>query len=267
MWAIYALSSISKLFVQNQAVNEDPPPADFEFTAGDAMAAQSECRGETSEPSPPPYDEVSESIRADQREPGPATCGRWYLEDPEPETLEFTLSPDPSQYWFTQDWAARLSVKCGDIPRLMRDGFYWDSRNVVNEDGFIRQGWTVGSDIPRSDGRQWCGSRRYFLKDLQQPPRWTASIRVLALHETTLYHFDLGELTRERIQRGKACGRGQNIQSADVDLIYKYYYDRPQSCFNAIYDNMPMEGYWPWPRKKTEIKEEVEEVPVWSYFE
>ena len=31
-------------------------------------------------------------------------------------------------------------------------------------------------------------------------------------------------------------------------IIYNYRKDKPEESFNAIYDNMPLEGWWPWPR-------------------
>ncbi|KAI0097467.1 hypothetical protein GGR51DRAFT_578142 [Nemania sp. FL0031] len=206
----------------------------------------------------PPYNEAFGASRAFQRRPGPATYGRWYKENPEPETLKFTFCPNPSQPWFTQDWFATLLVKCGDIPRLMREGFYWDVRNVRHEDGFVREFQPVQSIPTRLDGRGWCGVRYYYLEDSQRPfLRWTASIQVLAIHEITLYNFSLSLLSRERIQLGQACGRTQSIESAGAYLVYQYLCYEPRACFNAIYGNMPLEGYWPWPRRDTETNGSV----------
>jgi hypothetical protein len=46
------------------------------------------------------------------------------------------MVPDPRMPDYgTAPWAAILSVKCQDMPRLMRDGFFWSADNVVPEEG------------------------------------------------------------------------------------------------------------------------------------
>ncbi|KAI3333687.1 hypothetical protein F4824DRAFT_471666 [Ustulina deusta] len=128
----------------------------------------------------------------------------------------------------------------------MREGFYWDSGNVIHEDGYINLKPNP-SALFRRQGKGWDGIRHYFLKDLQQPQRWIATVELYALHFETLSRFDLSQLSPEKIRLGMAF-------SQLGDTIYKYSYAQPQYCFNAIYDNMPMEGQWPWPRRDTKDK-------------
>ncbi|KAI1130966.1 hypothetical protein F5Y10DRAFT_275816 [Nemania abortiva] len=187
------------------------------------MAARPGYRRVTPEASPPPYNDGSEPNCASQRQPGPATSGRWYEEDTQLETIRFLFCPDPSQDPLTQDW-----------------GLHWDNNNVINEDGSICQHWDPGTNI-RPDGERWSGTRSYFLKDLQQSQRWTATIKLLALHDRTLYHFDLSQLPRDKIHNGKGFSQAGHS-------IYQYDHNRPESCYNVIYHNMPMEEYWSWPR-------------------
>ncbi|KAI2640149.1 hypothetical protein GGS21DRAFT_505438 [Xylaria nigripes] len=136
-----------------------------------------------------------------------------------------------------QDWLARLMVKCGDVPRLMREGFHWDSGNLVHEDGYIM--------YRRLDEDNSGNTRFYFLKDRQYPPRWTASLEVHASCVETLYRFDLDQLSREIIFFAAATSQAG-------DSIYQYYHHSPAYSFNAIYDDMPMEGKWPLPRNYSE---------------
>ncbi|KAI3341059.1 hypothetical protein F4824DRAFT_486923 [Ustulina deusta] len=206
------------------------------------MAAQPEYHETTTKASPPPYE--ASSPNGKNKQPGPAMGGQWYLADTQLATIKFIYCPNPSVGWWTQDWAAILFVKCSNVPRLMREGFYWDSANVVDEDGYINTN-LVDRVFFRRDGKQWNGRRNYFLKDLQEPQRWTAMIEVFALRHETLCRFDLSQLSRERIHCVLALSQGG-------DHIYEYCHGKPQCCYNAIYNNMPMEGRWPWPRKNAE---------------
>ena len=36
----------------------------------------------------------------------------------------------------------------------------------------------------------------------------------------------------------------------DGRRVYRYTATAPDDNFNAIYDSIPMEGWWPWPRSK-----------------
>ncbi|KAI0550757.1 hypothetical protein F4679DRAFT_583128 [Xylaria curta] len=154
--------------------------------------------------------------------------------------MSFGFCPDPSNMFLAQDWIAVLMVKSHDVPRLMREGFYWDSANVIREEGYIDQDFTVAGY--RQDRKYWSGTRHYFLKDLQQPPCWIAPIEVFALNSTTLYQFDLSRSSRENTQWAAAINQSGH-------QIYHWHYRFPGSWFNVAYDNMPVEGWWPWPKK------------------
>ncbi|KAI1192709.1 hypothetical protein F5X97DRAFT_337349 [Nemania serpens] len=221
------------------------------------MAAQLENRGGMTETPPPPY-EISTPNHENQQSPapngdiqqqqGPATNGACSREDTQLQAIKFLFCPDPSICWTSQDWGAILFVKCSDVPRLMREGLYWDAENIITEDGYVQRNLDRGNGIyPHPhDEKPWDGVRYYFLRDLQQPPRWTASIEVYSSSYETLHHFDFSQLSREKIRSGEALNQSR-------ELIYEYYHGQPQQCYNAIYDNMPMEGQWPWPRKDDEV--------------
>jgi hypothetical protein len=135
----------------------------------------------------------------------------------------------------------------------MREGFYWDTANVIPEEGYV----TFDGENPkrvRWYGKKYAGTRHYFLKDLQQPLRWMATIEVLVVDYYALCQFDLSQLCRERIRLGSALS-----QASPDHYIWKYRYDQvPWGCFNLVYGDMPMEGWWPWPRKEPEADKKDE---------
>ncbi|KAI1827297.1 hypothetical protein F4861DRAFT_402774 [Xylaria intraflava] len=194
--------------------------------------------------SPPPYEGAASGSKHQQstpdcetqRQPGPAMSGHWYQEDAQPETIKFVFCSDPSRKLQNQEWKAMLFVKCSDVPLLMREGFYWSSDNVVSEDGYMRR----NKDAQSNNGRE-SGVRYYFLRDLQQPQRWTAMIEVFATEYKRLCRFDLSELSQEKMYCALAM-------SQLGDHIYQYCAGQPQYCYNAIYNDTPLEGQWPWPK-------------------
>ncbi|KAH8166143.1 hypothetical protein CIB48_g2102 [Xylaria polymorpha] len=204
------------------------------------MAPQPKNRGEEAEALDPRC-EAPAPDHNNQRQPRPAVSGTWLSDDSRPETIAFRYSPDPSKDAEVQDWEALLLAQCRDVPLLMGEGFYWGSDNVVNEDGFINGSIHTMDQVQRM-GTRWTGSRHYYLKDLQQPPRWVAMLQVYAVLTETLHHFDLSQLSWNKITNGTAVDR------ADVQ-IYQYYHGKPDDCFNYIYGYIPLEGDWPWPRE------------------
>jgi hypothetical protein len=44
--------------------------------------------------------------------------------------------------------------------------------------------------------------------------------------------------------------RGENKYGYEVYFWSKW---RPEWNYNALYDDMPMEGWWPWPKKETSV--------------
>ncbi|KAI8948975.1 hypothetical protein F4801DRAFT_603827 [Xylaria longipes] len=170
---------------------------------------------EAADASPPPYTENSSLPHQVQQQPMPATGENFY-----------------------HALAALLLIKCFNVPRLMREGLYWDDENVVREEGYLDKDFT---NSYRNNGKNWSGTRHYFLKDLRKPPLWTATIKVFALSNETLHRFDLNQLSPDNMQYARAT----NLSRQN---IYYWEYGSPEKCFNAIYDDLPMEGWWPWPK-------------------
>jgi hypothetical protein len=175
---------------------------------------------------------IHESSMEEVKPPGPATNGRFYYKDERIQSVMFDFRPDPPGLSLDHQWAALLSIKCDDVPRLMRDGFFWSEDNLIPEEGYID--YSV-------KGRYY--RRHYFLEDKKKRRLWIANIIVKAPSVEAIFRFDLGQLSIENMQKAGAI-------SQNGYAIYGYHYNFPSLCFNAIYDNMELPGWWPWPPKE-----------------
>ena len=86
----------------------------------------------------------------------------------------------------------------------------------------------------------WAHSRRYVIKDLGIDPEWTAELTIFAKEIAVLASFDVEFVAMQDMRRAKAW-------NWDDNLVYQYSEKSPGESFNAIYDDMPMHGWWPWP--------------------
>ncbi|KAI3330099.1 hypothetical protein F4824DRAFT_492443 [Ustulina deusta] len=197
---------------------------------------------------------ANEAIHGHPSEPGPATGGRFYKEDKQHPSIVFKFCPDPSRFFSLrcQDWVAFLEVKCFDVPRLMREGFHWDDSNVIKEEGYIE----YGKGGPNVDVWTSTSTRWYFLIDTHQPRRWLASLDVKASDVNILYNFNPSRLSRELVRSVWASNQDQKqiygYRSHTSLDKFSNTAESPMTGFNMIYDKMPMEGFWPWPRKENE---------------
>jgi hypothetical protein len=210
-------------------------------------ASMSLNKGKAIQTTPPPPSEgtkeAPQEAHQDEPNPGPASGGRFFKQDNQQPSIWFTFCLDHYAEIRSQDWYAVLAVKCHDVPRLMREGFHFDASNVIREEGYMGNPET---ELVRADGKRYTGTRHYFLKDTQRPQRWIATIQVHAISNAILYRFQLSQLKRECINHALAEDQFGHI-------IYVYQLGAPWACFNAIYDDMVMEGLWPWPRNEREV--------------
>ncbi|KAI1300595.1 hypothetical protein F5Y03DRAFT_408222 [Xylaria venustula] len=191
---------------------------------------------------------VATTDHASNREPEPGlgTSGRFFRDDERKPSIVFKIASNPSkpntfQY---QDWVGILEVKCWDVPRLMREGFHWDVSNVVKEEGYVENGvWSrITTNCCYTD-RRW-----YFLTDTHKPQRWMASLSIEAPRAEVFYTINLSHISRERIKNTVAINE-------DGNAIYWYVSrtkENPMMGCNTIYEGMPMEGFWPWPRRESD---------------
>ncbi|KAJ8132228.1 hypothetical protein O1611_g1391 [Lasiodiplodia mahajangana] len=194
---------------------------------------------------------ANEAIHNTVSDPRQATGANFYTEDRRRRSVRFKFCSDPSKLYALrcQKWIAFLDVKCDDVPRLMREGFFWDASNAIQKEGFL----TVEN---KSHANDWSGAstRWYFLTDTRQDRLWVASLTVRATDLNVLYNFKLSQLSRELVRSVWASNQdGREIYGYQAytspDLVNKTP-ESPMMGFNVIYDGMPMEGFWPWPRKE-----------------
>lgn len=140
-----------------------------------------------------------------------------------------------------EPWAAVLEVKCRDVPRLMREGFFWSAENVLPEEGHIspesRHHWTALGCLYK---------RTWILADKSndgQTPRWVGRLEVTSPLLEVLSGFRTQHLSRNNICAATAW-------NALEQSIYNYDHQFPSDNYNCIYDDKPLKGWWPWPRKE-----------------
>ena len=154
--------------------------------------------------------------------------------------LGLRMIPDPGAPCYKKaPWAVHFEVKTIDIARLMREGFFWSTESILPEEGFIsretKPGWT---NFGFRHKRTWILTD----KSDEEVPSWVGYLEVITRSPEILPSFRVQDLTRENIYAASAWnGLDQ--------LVYDYHYRWPQKSYNCIYDDKPLQGWWPWPKE------------------
>ncbi|KAI2463929.1 hypothetical protein F4781DRAFT_425944 [Annulohypoxylon bovei var. microspora] len=218
---------------------------------------------------PPAYDHHHESTGRIGNNtlpiPPPATHGKSYFDNETTESIELDLRADcpypddngsttgsfsPPPTILSPFWCARLIFKCENVPQLMREGLYWSLSNVQWEDGFITSYAPAVNNSFDEIMNEYCleeglmYTRHYFLHDLQVPPRWIAHFQIHADTIRLLADLRLESLCKEHVYHAIAWSFGRQ------ETIYRYDKSDWEGWYNVIYDDMPLEGWWPWPKKE-----------------
>ncbi|KAF9873162.1 hypothetical protein CkaCkLH20_09325 [Colletotrichum karsti] len=140
-------------------------------------------------------------------------------------------------------WDAKLLARVKDMPRLMREGFHWSEANVCLEASRVDDATDI--NLLKKDGWKCC--RLYYLSQLGDDPNWAAELVVCARDLKALAQFRLSDLQPEMVYSAWAVH-----YSPYPKAYYQYKFERlePMENFNAVYDGMPMEGWWPWPKRE-----------------
>lgn len=149
------------------------------------------------------------------------------------------MSPNPHRSGFRGlPWAAGLLVKCRDVPRLMREGFFWSAEDILPEGGYMSH-----STPPEWSHIGFAHERVWSLADRSngETPLWVARLNVLSPSIAILKGFRPDTLSRENVHKAHAW-------NAEKRLVYHFEYLSPGDCYNTIYNDMPLQGWWPWPR-------------------
>lgn len=196
-----------------------------------------------------------------------SASGEW-LYDPKKGSIQFVFVPEHNGAGKTGTlpWYAQMSIQCHDVPRLMREGLHWTSANLIQEEGYVTDYDYKDKPLYRSNKTKFINTRVLFLADRQAPARWTSYLHVHATSLDIIRNFRLSDLCMNMVQSVTA-------DTASSQRIYQFQACNQQENFNAIYDDMPMEGWWPWPRKggqeikEPEAKERETEKPEDGDFE
>ena len=223
---------------------EEPPPTE---------------RNEKDEP--PPYNQIKMTV-----DPGivkrvksftPSTQGpynkKWKLEM---MLFPSVIALPESPYKDDAGWAARLTVHTDDITTLMKSGFRLSENTVKKSKGHI----VVDREVqPQFKPRH---IRKYAFEGRATGIKWKASLSV--------YAHKVGELSRFRAESLSADNVGAAVATdKQGNTVYHFSVVSPDDSFNAMYDDMPMEGLWPWPRvqvveKDVGGKDFLERVKRWK---
>lgn len=140
-------------------------------------------------------------------------------------------------------WCAAMWIRARNIPRLMRRGFYWSAANIIKgEDRLLLD------DFPIPFLRRH--RRTCRLIDVGQHPEWEAMFCVESGRRDTVINFDMNRVTMNTVVE---------VEALDWDGKTIYFAQKRSGLFfNSIFDQMPLDGWWPWPKGSGE-----EAVSVW----
>ena len=134
-------------------------------------------------------------------------------------------SPDGEQL-HANEWTGRISVRCSNLPLLMRKGFRWSEANVIPERGHIDP----------CTSKKWKYSRVWYLRDKGFKPKWTAKLMIYDRDLTCVSNFNVGTLRGEDINRVDGWSEeGRNV--------IQYIAGFPELSFNAVYDDKPLQDW------------------------
>lgn len=142
-------------------------------------------------------------------------------------------------------WTAIMEVWVDNIPALMRHGFHWSAANVDRSSQWIEtfgllEVATTFMEERRRYGKQ---RRRYTIRGSTTGPKWVAHINVFSRDASTIVDFSLDQINMDTISEAEAWSFARR-------KVYQAQMKDSGICFNTIYDKMPLEGWWPWPKAK-----------------
>lgn len=138
------------------------------------------------------------------------------------------------------NWQAFVKIQADDLGRVMREGLHWTEANLDREAGYID--YNPQSSISSLIPPFITCARVFVFRDLAREPQWTAKMTVLCRDLPSLSLFRFSDLTVDHIAFCTA-------KDADGKMVYMF--GRVGGCFNmnTLYDDMPLEGWWPWPKR------------------
>jgi len=135
-------------------------------------------------------------------------------------------------------WIVEIRVWTTDIARLMREGIAITSANLCRERGAVTR---HNGEVPILLEYEACQMiRTFYLADQKRRPLWEARLIVSGPKFENIAQFRLTDLTPDRVMFAWASNKKRQE-------VYRWDYQHPASAYNAIYDDMPLGPWWPWP--------------------
>jgi hypothetical protein len=158
-----------------------------------------------------------------------------------------------------KQWVAFLEVECKDVPRLMREGFFWSAENVLPAGGYMSKPGPDFTVLGFRHQRTWVIAE----KPDDGTPQWRGTVEVMSPLLETLINFRIQDLSAKNVFIAHAWN-GAGCQT------YNYHDEDPIHNYNCIYDNKPLKGWWPWPKEQrihtpfASVMDQLFEVPLLS---
>lgn len=140
-----------------------------------------------------------------------------------------------------EDWLLCMKFRCCDLLRVMKEGLYWTTSNVVPEGGWLAP--TTNSESTFSWKRVW--ELREFPELDESQCRWVATATLYAHSWEPLADFRLHTLRRENVRSVGALNK--------IDRTVFVYNTQPGDYnYNCFVDTLhPKFGsWWFWPMEK-----------------
>ncbi|KAG6002019.1 hypothetical protein E4U21_003561 [Claviceps maximensis] len=142
-------------------------------------------------------------------------------------------------------WNAVMTLHVKDVAHMMKHGIYMSSQNADLRGSLIDD--LAEDSYRRSLG--WRFYRQYVLQDLHQlNPQWKATLHVFSrtFEELTVFRVEDVSFRNIRLAAAKV---GDN-------LVYSFDSVSPEYNFNALFDDLPMKGWWPWPNPEAKTAQD-----------
>ncbi|OIW34832.1 hypothetical protein CONLIGDRAFT_675788 [Coniochaeta ligniaria NRRL 30616] len=153
--------------------------------------------------------------------------------------ITLRICANPATLDSTKDWLLEMEFRCHDLLRIMKEGLFWTSSNVVPGRGWL--GNTRGSYAKHlSKQRVW--ELRDFADQEESQCRWVATATLYGHSWKFLADFRLHSLLRRNIGSCWAVNK-----MGDCVFVYNRSPDQPNcNCFD---DKLhPSHGsWWFWP--------------------
>ncbi|RMJ15161.1 hypothetical protein BHE90_002722 [Fusarium euwallaceae] len=137
-----------------------------------------------------------------------------------------------------KDWTAHLDLVTSDLPTLMHDGLYLTQENVQVLENHVQRVY--------SDKCKRHFLRRYFTV---VGPKWSGNLCVMSWNSEPVRDFRIHHLSADKVYNAEVLNKARYT-------VYFYNMSNPEKNANYIYDDMPMEGLWPFPRKEEGAKDQ-----------